>query len=333
MNDTRLSVASRARDSVREDGTADRTTRSESNAACPECAGRVEPDDERGEVACRECGLVVDDAVVDRGPEWRAGDRGDRLERRRVGSPLTERRHDNGLSATIGWKDEDANGNRLSARKRALFGRLRTWDERFVARSSKERNLKHAFGEIDRMASALGIPRSCRETACVVYRRAVEADLLPGRTIEGMATASLYAAARQHGTPRTLVEFETVSRVEKVRIQRAYRYLSGELGLQLEPADPLQYVPQFASAVGVSEETERLTRELLEAAKAEALHSGRSPASIAAAGLYAAARLTSEDVTQEAVEEATRVSAITVQNRYREILEAYADRKGGPVPV
>ncbi|MFC6719533.1 transcription initiation factor IIB family protein [Natrialbaceae archaeon GCM10025810] len=337
MNETRVTVAPPARgsgsDSVREEGTADRTIRSESNAVCPECAGRVVPDDERGELACGECGLVVDEDVVDRGPEWRAVDADDRRERRRVGSPVTERRHDNGLSTTIDWKDEDARGNRLSARKRALFGRLRTWDERFVAKGSKERNLKHAFGEIDRMASALGIPRSCRETACVVYRRAVEEDLLPGRTIEGMATASLYAAARQHGTPRTLVEFETVSRVEKVRVQRAYRYLSSELGLQLEPADPLQYVPQFASAAGVSEETERLTRKLLAAAKAAALHSGRSPASIAAAALYAAARLTNEALTQEAVEEATHVSAITVQNRYREVLDAYADRQGREVPV
>ncbi|MDS0478402.1 TFIIB-type zinc ribbon-containing protein [Natrinema sp. 1APR25-10V2] len=266
---------------------------------CPECDGQITSDVEHGETTYSECGLVVDEDMIDRGPEWRAfGDR-ERVERSRVGAPTTELRHDNGLSTMIGWRDKDTHGNQLSSEKRKQIQRLRTWDKRFATKNAQERNLKHAFGEIDRMASALVIPKSCRETVGVIYRRAVEHELLPGRSIEGMSTASLYAAARQHGTPRTLVEFETVSRVKKVRIQRAYRYLSQELGLQLEPADPLQYVSQFASALDVSGEAEQLTRELVEAAKAEAIHSGQSLASIAAAALYAAARLSNEQITQD----------------------------------
>lgn len=294
---------------------------------CPECTGRIRHDEEHGERTCTECGLVLDADEIDYGPEWRNLDDGD--DRRRVGAPISTLRHDRGLSTTIGWQDEDAYGNQISGRKRAQLQRLRTWNERFAAKNARERNLKQAFGELERMASALGLPEPCRETAGVLYRRAVEEDLLPGRSIEAMATACLYAAARQHGTPRTLVAFAQVSRVEKLPIQRAYRYLSSELGLEIEPADPVHYLPQYASELEVSEDTQRLAREILDAAKAQELHSGRSPAGLAAAAIYGAARLTNDRVTQETVGEETGVSSVTVRNRYRELLDAYEEDRDG----
>ena len=42
---------------------------------CPECdSEHIVRDYKRGEVTCRNCGLVVDDQVIDQGPEWRAFD-------------------------------------------------------------------------------------------------------------------------------------------------------------------------------------------------------------------------------------------------------------------
>lgn len=301
-----------------------RTTESESVSTCPECDGRIVHDD-HGEKTCEECGLVLDDTSIDRGPEWRAFDGEERDEKRRVGAPTTQLMHDKGLSTTIGWQNRDAYGQSVADRKRARLERLRTWDERFRTKNAHERNLKQALGEISRMASALDVPEPVRETAGVLYRRAVDADLLPGRSIEGMSTAALYAAARQHGTPRSLSEFAGVSRVEELRIQRAYRYLSRELGLRIEPADPLEYVPQFASTLEVSDEATRQARDLLTTAKAEGVHSGRSPAGLAAAALYAATHLTNEQLTQGTVSDATHVSMVTIRNRYQELLEVYAE--------
>ena len=228
---------------------------------CPECGGTIIQDEEQGEATCEECGLIVDEDTIDRGPDWRAFNAEDRDEKSRVGAPTTPLMHDKGLSTTISWQDKDAHGRTLSGEKRSQIQRLRKWDERFRTRDSKDRNLKQALGEISRMASALGLSESVQETAGVIYRRAVEDGLLPGRSIEGMATASLYAAARQHGIPRQVAEFAQVSRVEQLRIQCAYRYLSRELGLAIEPEDPIQYLPQFASSLNVSDEGERVARE------------------------------------------------------------------------
>ena len=289
---------------------------------CPECSGKLVADEEHGETICVDCGLVVEEGTVDRGPEWRAFDSREKDKKSRVGAPTTNMMHDKGLSTNIDWRDKDAYGNALGAKQRKKMQRLRKWNERFRTRDSKERNLKQALGEIDRMASALGLPENVRETASVIYRRALDENLLPGRSIEGVSTSAVYAAARQAGVPRSLDEITEVSRVEKSEIARTYRYVVRELGLEVQPADPESYVPRFVSSLGLSEEAERRARELLKNAKEQGVHSGKSPVGLAAAAVYAAALLTNEKTTQAAVSEVADISEVTIRNRYHELLEA-----------
>jgi transcription initiation factor TFIIB len=287
---------------------------------CPECGSGLESSG--AETVCSECGLVVEEDEIDRGPEWRAFNAGEKDEKSRVGAPTTNMMHDKGLSTNIGWQNKDAYGNSLNASQRKKMQRLRTWNERFRTQDSKERNLKQALGEIDRMASALGLPENVRETASVIYRQALEQDLLPGRSIEGIATASLHAAARMEQVPRSIDEVAAVSRVGEEEFKRAYRYINRELGLEIQPADPAEYLPRFASELDVPDETERRARELLEKGKRANVHSGKSPVGLAAAAIYAAAQLTNVDLTQREVSEVTEMSEVTIRNRYQELLAA-----------
>ena len=301
----------------------DETTEAESEGLrCPECSGHVITDEGHGETVCSDCGLVITEDSVDRGPEWRAFDSREKDQKSRVGAPTTNTMHDKGLSTNIDWRNKDAYGRSLGARQRQKMQRLRKWNERFRTRDSKERNLKQALGEIDRMASALGLPDNVRETASVIYRRALEEDLLPGRSIEGVSTSCVYAAARMAGVPRSLDEISEVSRVEKSEIARTYRYVVRELSLEVKPADPEQYVPRFASSLELSEESEMRAKQLLRNAKEKGVHSGKSPVGLAAAAVYAAALLTNEKTTQAAVSEVADISEVTIRNRYHELLEA-----------
>ena len=305
--------------------TSQRETESDEGLSCPECDGHVVTDEEHGETVCSDCGLVVEEDTIDRGPEWRAFDAAEKDEKSRVGAPTTNMMHDKGLSTNIDWRDQDAYGNSLSSNQRQKMQRLRKWNERFRTRDSKERNLKQALGEIDRMASAVGLPENVRETASVIYRRALDENLLPGRSIEGVSTAAVYAAARQAGVPRSLDEIADVSRVEKDEIARTYRYVVRELGLEVAPADPESYVPRFASDLELSDESENRARKLLRNAKEQGVHSGKSPVGLAAAAVYAAALLTNEKTTQAAVSEVADISEVTIRNRYHELLEAEQD--------
>jgi transcription initiation factor TFIIB len=322
MSDTRTRTTDEKRTEQSAESSERVDARAEERTTCPECGGRVVEDTERGETVCTECGLVIEEGSIDRGPEWRAFDAGERDQKSRVGAPTTQMMHDKGLSTNIGWQDKDAYGKSLSSRQREKMQRLRTWNERFRTRNSKERNLKQALGEIDRMASALGLPEEVRETASVIYRRALKDDLLPGRSIEGVATAALYAAGRQMNTPRSLDEVAAVSRIDAMEFKRTYRYLVRELGLEVKPADPASYVPRFASELDLSEGVERQARELLDNARDTGVMSGKSPVGLAAAAIYAASLLANEKVTQSAVSEVADISEVTIRNRYQELLAA-----------
>jgi len=200
-------------------------------SVCPECGSRqLVHDYERAELVCQNCGLVLDEEFIDRGPEWRAFDHDQRMKRSRVGAPMTFTIHDKGLSTMIDWRNRDSYGRAISSKNRAQLYRLRKWQRRIRVSNATERNLAFALSELDRMASALGLPRNVRETAAVVYRDAVDKNLIRGRSIEGVAAAALYAACRQCSVPRTLDEIAEVSRVSRKEIGRTYRFISRELG-------------------------------------------------------------------------------------------------------
>ncbi len=164
----------------------------------------------------------------------------------RVGAPTTNMMHDKGLSTNIGWQNKDAYGRSLSSDSaRRCSGSAHGTNGSVPVTPRSATSSRH--GEIDRIASALGLPQNVRATSSVIYRRALGDDLLPGRSIEGVATAALYAAARMAGNPRSLDEMARVSRVEKMELTRTYRYIVRELSLEVQPADPEHYLPRFIS--------------------------------------------------------------------------------------
>ena len=222
---------------------------------CPECGSKhLVKDYERGETVCNDCGCVIDDQTIDLGPEWRAFDVEQGEKRARTGAPMTYTIHDKGLSTEISWKNKDSYGKSIPTRNRAQLYRLRKWQRRIRVSNATERNLAFALSELDRMASAMGLPRNVRETAAMVYRKAVNKNLIRGRSIEGVVAASLYAACRQCGVPRTLDEVASSSRVNRKEIGRTYRFMTRELKLKLMPTKPQDYVQRFCSELKLSGE-------------------------------------------------------------------------------
>ncbi|ELZ06091.1 Transcription factor TFIIB cyclin-related protein [Natrialba asiatica DSM 12278] len=266
--------------------------------------------------------MVIEEEVIDRGPEWRAFNAAERDSKSRVGAPTTQTMHDKGLTTTIDWKNKDAYGRSLSSDKRSQMNRLRKWQERIRTKDAGERNLQFALSETDRMASALGVPRSVREVASVLYRRALDEDLIRGRSIEGVATSTLYAACRMEGIPRSLDEVAAVSRVNRMEIGRTYRYISQELGLEMEPVNPKKYVPRFCSELDLPEEVQAKANEIIDTTAEQGMLSGKSPTGYAAAAIYASALLCNEKKTQKEVADVAQVTEVTIRNRYQEQISA-----------
>jgi len=299
----------------------------EDERLCPECeSATLIKSADQGELVCEDCGLILETDNIDRGPEWRAFNHAERQSKSRVGAPITQTMHDKGLTTQIDWRNKDASGRSLSDEKRSQMVRLRKWQERVRTKDAGERNLQFALSETDRMASALGVPRSVREVASVIYRRALSEDLIRGRSIEAVAASALYAACRKEGIPRSLEEVTHVARVERKEIGRAYRYIARELELGMRPVDPQKYVPRFCSALDLSEEVQSKANEVIETSAGEGLLSGKSPTGYAAAAIYAASLLCNEKKTQREVADVAQVTEVTIRNRYQEQIEAMGIR-------
>ncbi|MFO7991886.1 MAG: transcription initiation factor IIB [Thermoplasmata archaeon] len=296
--------------------------RVEKTTECPECGSRhLSQDYDRGELICEDCGLVVDDHYVDEGPEWRAFDMQQEESRARTGAPMTQMVHDKGLSTGIDRSNRDSYGKSIPSKKKAQIYRLRKWQRRIRVSDATERNLAYALTELDRMASTMGLPKNIRESAAVIYRKAVNKNLIRGRSITSVVAASLYAACRKAGVPRTLDEVAEATSSDRKEIGRTYRFLSRELVLKLRPTRPQEYLGRFCSELGLSGKVQKAAEEIIKKAEKKELISGKGPTGLAAAAIYIASIMTNRRRTQREVADVAAVTEVTVRNRYKELVE------------
>jgi len=285
---------------------------------CPECGSKdLIHNKDRGEMICRECGLVIEEKLVDFGQEWREFDSDTSAAKRRVGAPSTQTQFDQGLGTEVG---QYADVYRLSSKKdQNKFFRLRKWQSRVS--TAIERNLKVALAELKRVGSFLKLQKSVEEEAARIYRLAVQKGLVRGRSMESVVAGALYAACRRHEVPRTLDEMSEASGIEKKEIGRTYRFITRELQIMIIPSDPADYLPRFASALNLSPETQSRAVEILDSARERELTSGRGPTGIAAAALYVASLIKGERRTQREVADVAGVTEVTIRNRYKELIK------------
>jgi transcription initiation factor TFIIB len=281
---------------------------------CPECDGRVNA--AGGETACTDCGLVLGSDRVDRGPEWRPCS-DDAEERERTGAPLTRSRHDRGLSTEIGHGKGSA--VRTTGRKRRRLARLRREHNRSKIASKVERNQVYAFTEVRRLVSALSLPDRVRDAACSLFESAQGEDLVRGRSLEGFAAATVYAACRTLSVSRSLAEVEAEARADEGELSAAYDAMNEDLGLPTGPVDPREYLPRFASALDLPSGIEAAARDLAAKGVDAGLVNGRNPCGFAAGCLYAAARESPHHCTQADAADVADVAPVTVRSAYYDL--------------
>ena len=289
---------------------------------CPECgSSRIMKDYESAEIVCMDCGYVVVAELTNQGPEWRAFDAEQHAKRARAGAPVTFTIHDKGLSTTIDWRDRDVFGKRIPQGQKAQIYRLRKWQRRIRVSDASERNLAFALSDLLKMTNNLNLPRNILETASVIYRKAVKARLIRGRSIQGMTTAAIYVACRQCGVTRTLEDISQASPVSKKEVARSYRFLINQLHYFIKPVKPGQYITKFCNQLTMQGKVEEIAHKILFAAIELKLTSGRGPTGIAAAVSYIASILTGEKKTQREIAEIAQVTEVTIRNRYKELAE------------
>ena len=293
----------------------------QTGSGCKRCSkNSMMTDNVTGEKFCESCGYVDSDVIVDSGEEWRSftDDAGNRA---RTGSPTSLTMHDMGLATMISPINKDATGKPLSNSMKSTIERLRTWDNRSQTHESSDRNMRQAFGELDKLKDKLSLSDSVMETAAYIYRKAIEKKLVRGRSISAMISSALYAACRSSDIPRTLKDVALASNIKKKDISRCYRLLFNELDLKIPVANCIQCVARIGNKIDISEKTKRTAIMMLKNAQKTEESAGKDPMGLAAAALYFSCVKNGENKTQRDIAEAANVTEVTIRNRYKGLKE------------
>jgi len=288
---------------------------------CPECASRsILHDDSRGEVVCEDCGLVLRDTVIDPGAEWTAvTSRGD--ERSRVGAPASLFFHDKGLSTDIADGVKDYSGRTINPKLRSQMYRMKKWNQRARVNDSRDRNMSKAIQECTRLGAALGLNKAVQEEAILIYRRALDKNLIRGRSIEAMMGACVYLANQQLKAARSLDDVERASGASRKSITRAQKVIKHSLKLRISLLEPEDFVDRYCNMLGLKATVQAHTRDIISRARERELTHGKSPTGVAAAAVYIASREMDQIRTQREISDISGVTEVTIRNRYKELAE------------
>lgn len=299
---------------------------------CPRCGGaELVSDLQNGETVCSSCGIVLDESIIDMGPEWRAFTPQEKNNRQRTGLGMSYTLYDKGLS-TVFKGDRDANGNRLKDEMRIKMDRLRRYDNRSKFDETWRRNLSIAMAELDRMSTALHLPHSIKEQSAILYRKALKLDLIRGRSIDAFVAATIYAACRHAQVPRPLKEISKLSTREHGEIARTYRLLLREMNLKMPIDGPLKFIPSIAAKLKLRQDTEHLAIDILRKAKKRNGLSGKDPRGLAAAALYMACIQNEDKRIQKDVADAAGTTEVTLRNRLRGLEKILKDTSFVGIP-
>ena len=289
--------------------------------SCPECGGTstVIVDNQRGERVCNVCGIVIS-TILDQGPEWRAYSSEEESSRARGGAPLNMLRPDMGLRTRIGRTYKDAQGRSLPPSQINTFNRLATVDTR--VQESELRNLRLAFRELNRLKSQMEIPEDVAQSAAAIYRKSLKANLIRGRSIDGVISACLYLACRHAKVPVTLKDVAVHANVNPKDLGRCVRILITELDVTTQPSDFVGLIYRLGESLNVTMATRKIAVDIIDEARDRGVTVGKNPMSMAAAALYIAGVRSGERRTQQQIAKVARTTPVTIRNRFKELVRA-----------
>jgi len=285
-------------------------------------------DIQTGEIACSNCGIVSSEPIIDLGAEMSGGSSADYQNNSRVGAKRSLKMIDMGLSTLIEAKDRDVTGKSLSVENRRMFYRLRMWDRN--SRSAvTSKSFQKAFTLLDAIGSKLGLPESVVEESAYLFRKIAARKILAGRSTAAMLSATIYATCRITDTPRTLQDISDAANIKKKVLQRTYRFLAKEMDISPESYTPSEFVTRIAKELALSEKTQRLSFKILDLCAKKYVSTSKNPMAMAAAAIHLAATTNAEKVSQLKISKISGISAVTIRERRKEIVNKVGDVKLG----
>mgnify|MGYP001772563390 FL=1 len=284
---------------------------------CPNCSNdSITFDTSRGSYICTNCGYVLDDYVIDQGPEWRAYTEEDRLERERTGSPMTAKVHDWGLTTRIGYS---------RAKDKAKIQRLRIIQNKLRV-SAKDRKLVTYLSVLNNEAAKLNLPEYVKETASLLVRRIIEEGKAKRIDMYVLIAAVLYYSCQVNKIPKSLQEIKNNYGITSSDLWKALDRVQkvAKSSLEFKPnIKPTEYIPKIVEKLNLPPYVSTKASELLSIMHKHGLTSGKGYTALAAASVYLVSTLMDVKKTQKDIANTLNITEVTIRNRYKEIISNF----------
>jgi len=276
-------------------------------------------DFETGEVICQNCGKVLQEKISNDRKDSNAFTASEYASH--FGSKSSLRFHDMGLATIIGKFNHDSTGKPVEYKMRPVMKRMRFWDARSHTKNSSERNLRSALSEMEKLKEKLCLSDAIIERSAYIYRKAARAQLIRGRSINGMVGACVYVACREMDVTRTIMDISNNLQESRSSIAKYYRILFQNLGLTVSIPDPIRCIIKIANNLDIPENTKREAIHIFDILKEKKLIAGKKPDSVAAAVIYMAGIKTGVNLSQQKISKVSGITVVTIRNRHKEYIK------------
>jgi len=276
-------------------------------------------DFETGELICKHCGKVLEEKISNDQKDSGVFTKSEYTSH--FGSVSSLRFHDMGLSTIIGKFNHDSTGKPVEYKMRSVMKRMRLWDARSHTKNSFERNLRSALFEMEKLKEKLCLSDAIIERSAYIYRKAARAQLIRGRSINGMVGACVYVACREMDVTRTIVDISNNLQESRNSIAKYYRILFQNLNLTVSIPDPIRCIIKIANNLDIPGNTKQEAIHIFDILKEKKLIAGKKPDSVAAAVIYMAGIKTGINLSQQNISKVSGITVVTIRNRCKEYIK------------
>ena len=167
------------------------------------------------------------------------------------------------------------------------------WESQIAVSDTAEANLIDALSRTEAVADAVGLSDERTLRAGEVIAEAWQTNFMHGRSQERTIGATIYAVSREVDAAIPPAMIADAVEADRSSIKQTFQEVTHELGLNIGPPVPREFVAAICDALEMSAHVERRARHILGQQDA----AGGNPIGIAAAAIYVACEQSDVAVT------------------------------------
>ncbi|MHA1195766.1 MAG: hypothetical protein ACTSRH_04430 [Promethearchaeota archaeon] len=277
-------------------------------SSCSECSGDLYLDEFRGELICRQCGLVSSTRIIDFVHfERKMFDMEDMKEKHHHGEFQTLLNPHVSFSTVM-------KGNKIN---NSDFFRISKLDSRLKI---EDKSLLHFIRETKRLCYNLSLPRFILESTILNFRKFYHKKglNLKGFGVETMACCFLYYICREFQLPITIQDILNESNTDFNRFKRCYRKLLTKFNLRVLPLHPTRLIGRYINEFGLKNGSEKKAISILSKLP-KSFYNAKNPKCVCGAIIYLICNTLNRKTTQKEIANRMGISVLSIRHIYQEI--------------